>query len=500
MKTQLVRHYLNLCLSAFALTFIAGMCGEKEPAPKPIALFDYYPSTNLVAPVTLTFTNKSKNATSYLWSYGSGQTDTNKDIVLTANSGGTYTVALEAKGEGGTDTYSRTIYIDNPPVSVKPTAGFTYSPSQNLVAPVTVSFTNTATNASSYKWDFGDGTTSTLTNPTKQFTKDGTYTVKLTATGAGGSNDVSKNLVVGKAASVDPYGKAVFWATGSWDYVDIETEGVTYHKQAGDAGYVSFPGGRIEKQFTSAPACDATGAYTTERPARSYSYKATAYKAGSIKVAEVSGNYTVTANGCTAVKLDFPVATGQVVFWTDKSSGWSSIDVTVNGTAVGSITGYATSAPACGTSKAVTVTGNPGTYSFSAKSNTGATWNGTITITANQCGTKKLEFTDAPTTACDWNSAVQCITVTKAEIRNMCGQKNGVNVEWKNTCTYNIKVVVCIQRLDGSWSCSNDGTFDKGMKPNQVLSDFVCEGTGKYKFYAMSITDYLKTNCPFPKE
>lgn len=57
-------------------------------------------------------------------------------------------------------------------------------------------FTNQSQNATSYLWDFGDGETSTETNPVHTFAAPGNYTVKLTATGAGGSNSIQKPLTV----------------------------------------------------------------------------------------------------------------------------------------------------------------------------------------------------------------------------------------------------------------------------------------------------------------
>src|SRR5690606_16182705 len=42
-------------------------------------------------------------------------------------------------------------------------------------------FTNLSEQATSYLWDFGDGNTSTLENPTHNYTTAGTYTVNLTA-------------------------------------------------------------------------------------------------------------------------------------------------------------------------------------------------------------------------------------------------------------------------------------------------------------------------------
>lgn len=54
--------------------------------------------------------------------------------------------------------------------------------SGSTVAPATVAFTNRSTNADSYRWDFGDGRTSTLESPQMTFNSTGTFTIKLVAT------------------------------------------------------------------------------------------------------------------------------------------------------------------------------------------------------------------------------------------------------------------------------------------------------------------------------
>jgi len=48
--------------------------------------------------------------------------------------------------------------------------------------PFTVNFTNKSQNAESYLWDFGNGVTSTETNPSYNYNETGTYTIQLTAT------------------------------------------------------------------------------------------------------------------------------------------------------------------------------------------------------------------------------------------------------------------------------------------------------------------------------
>lgn len=67
-----------------------------------------------------------------------------------------------------------------------PIAQFT-STSQNN----TVQFQNTSINSTEYDWDFGDGTTSTMENPTHIFTANGNYNVTLTAKKCGLTNTIT---------------------------------------------------------------------------------------------------------------------------------------------------------------------------------------------------------------------------------------------------------------------------------------------------------------------
>ncbi|MDX2249401.1 MAG: PKD domain-containing protein [Bacteroidia bacterium] len=75
-----------------------------------------------------------------------------------------------------------------------PQAAFTVA-NDGCKAPCTLTFTNTSQNAASYLWDFGDGNTSTGDSPTHQYESAGTYTVTLTANGAGGDSDEFEDMV-----------------------------------------------------------------------------------------------------------------------------------------------------------------------------------------------------------------------------------------------------------------------------------------------------------------
>lgn len=94
---------------------------------------------------------------------------------------GTYSLVI-TQGICSSDPVSTTINPSD--ITPVPVAAFDATPSIPIAAsvPLTVSFTNLSTNADSYLWDFGDGSTSTQTNPQHTYTTKGSFTVKLTAT------------------------------------------------------------------------------------------------------------------------------------------------------------------------------------------------------------------------------------------------------------------------------------------------------------------------------
>ncbi len=75
---------------------------------------------------------------------------------------------------------------------VAPTANFSAGPTSGK-APLTVGFTDKSTGAiTSWSWDFGDNSNSTLQNPSHTYAKPGAYTVTMIVTGPGGSDDEIK--------------------------------------------------------------------------------------------------------------------------------------------------------------------------------------------------------------------------------------------------------------------------------------------------------------------
>lgn len=134
----------------------------------------------------------------------------------TANDYGTYVqipFTSTASGEVSVMFYANTAvdaYIDNVKVVEQasvtaPVAAFTSEATAGNF--LEYNFTNESINASSFEWDFGDGTTSTDKSPTHSYASAGSYNVVLTATNVSGSVVANETLTV-----FDPSGGATFAA------------------------------------------------------------------------------------------------------------------------------------------------------------------------------------------------------------------------------------------------------------------------------------------------
>ena len=155
------------------------------------------------APLAVTFTDLSTGAvTSWAWDFGDGGSSTLQSPVHTYDTPGTYSVALGVTGAAGSDarTFADLVVVQPP---LAPVAGFSASPTSGTV-PVSVAFTDESSGVvSSWAWDFGDGASSALQNPTHAYAAAGTYTVALTVSGSGGS-DVSTRVDYIVASTPDP--------------------------------------------------------------------------------------------------------------------------------------------------------------------------------------------------------------------------------------------------------------------------------------------------------
>ncbi len=124
------------------------------------------------------------------------------------------------------------------------TANFTVSQTTGCI-PFTVDFTDksTGTGINSWKWDFGDGNSSTLQNPVDTYTKSGSYSIKLKISNGTNKDSITKTsfIVVNSGITVTASsinarcngndGQAVAIAAGG-------TGALSYSWSNGVSGYV----------------------------------------------------------------------------------------------------------------------------------------------------------------------------------------------------------------------------------------------------------------------
>ena len=188
---------------------------EKQDNNPPTAEFSY-----TISDFDVTLTNSSINATSYSWDFGDGKSSTEFSTSHTYTQKGTYTIKLVVKDNNdASDEFSMNVKV-----------GFPHAAYSYVADKLSVTFTNSSSNATSYSWDFGDSTTSTEANPTHVFPEEGKYTVKLTAIDGSDEDSYSEEIfVVGKFIPTilnpsfdDPAG-----AKNDWEGTFSTTQGPT---------------------------------------------------------------------------------------------------------------------------------------------------------------------------------------------------------------------------------------------------------------------------------
>ena len=141
------------------------------------------------APLTVQFTNLSQFAApgEYLWEFGDGSISRSDNPTHTFFAGGDFTVRLRGQNEVGTNSeIEKEAYIS---VFARPFPDFLVSARVVFIPDQEAVFRNLSENASGFFWDFGDGTTSTESDPSHAFTEEGFYDITLIATNDFGCAD-----------------------------------------------------------------------------------------------------------------------------------------------------------------------------------------------------------------------------------------------------------------------------------------------------------------------
>jgi PKD repeat protein len=173
---------------------------EYVPPVLPVAEFLAVEDTICRQDTTTMSANQWTPNTQYTWTFGAASFPTTASgpgpHAVYYPTPGTKNIRLIASNEAGADTALHALIV-----RPFPTANFTQT-LDNL----TVTLTNTSANAGSYLWNFGDGNTSTVTNPTHTFSAPGIYAITLDAINP--CKSVSKTVLLATNTNVNDLTKA----------------------------------------------------------------------------------------------------------------------------------------------------------------------------------------------------------------------------------------------------------------------------------------------------
>ncbi len=180
---------LTKLLSAICLLTIIVFAGcQKEP----VTSFTVSKTTTTTN-TPIMFSNTTTDGDHYEWIFDDGTISEEKNPTHSYSREGDYQVILTAFSKNGkkSNSTSQLISIGFPPTSL-----FSFYPPDPAVNE-SVQFTNSSSSdATSWLWNFGDGSTSTEKNPNHKYTSENTYSVTLTATNKFGNTVETKIIHV----------------------------------------------------------------------------------------------------------------------------------------------------------------------------------------------------------------------------------------------------------------------------------------------------------------
>lgn len=212
--------------------------------PKPTAKFSTIASSCVGSEVLFTdesLTNSQEKAISkWTWDFGDGSlVSAEKNPKHTYKTAGVFTVKLIVAADNGcnSEVFSKEIYVNTLPV-----AKFLAKPSlcEKQVIKFEDQSTSTEGNIVTWRWEFGDGHTSTERHPEHVYTAAGNYNVKLTVTSEIGCEKTSvQQIKINVLPIVDFETPGFCLADASAKFINksevTSTEPLTYLWDFGDA-------------------------------------------------------------------------------------------------------------------------------------------------------------------------------------------------------------------------------------------------------------------------
>lgn len=164
---------------------------------EPLAIFSVSDTVGCT-PLVVSFTDLSTSSsliTSWNWTFGDGGASLIQHPNHNYTTSGVYTVFLQIENANGcvSDT-NKTVTVD---VYPQPIANFQFSPDSPEIGTEVV-FEDLSVDATSWFWDFGDGHTATVQNPTHTFSTLGNFDVVLMVENYNCRDSVNRVIVLGE--------------------------------------------------------------------------------------------------------------------------------------------------------------------------------------------------------------------------------------------------------------------------------------------------------------
>jgi len=191
--------------------------------PSPIAAMAVSDTTGC-EDLLVQFNSNAVATDTHFWNFGNADSDIGPSVSYLFTEAGDFTVTLIAGANNGCPNDTLTQLIS---VWMKPIADFAVEKPETCGVPAVASFTNLSAAFEASDWNFGNGNTSTVTNPVYIYTNPGMYPVQLIVTTVNFCKDTIDQVV-------DIFGQpdASFTATNT---VACEDASITFSNQSTEA-------------------------------------------------------------------------------------------------------------------------------------------------------------------------------------------------------------------------------------------------------------------------
>lgn len=187
-------------------------------------------------PFSVDFTDKSLKADKWIWYFGDGDTSHQQNPTHIYKSGGTFDVSLKVETSSGcTDSILFSQFIEVFEDTMNSIVGdTTYG-----CLPLPVDLSKNRIGSSKWLWDFGNGDTSTLSNPIYTYRSSGSYTISLKTLNTNGCPIYIKDYATIVIDSITPRIKAKqFDCTAlTIQLIDSTEDAISWFWDFGDGTY-----------------------------------------------------------------------------------------------------------------------------------------------------------------------------------------------------------------------------------------------------------------------